>query len=533
MPLLLLLVVLICLPFGPARAAGDEIRVERWGVFETSFAGPADGNPFVDVELRARFVQAERSVEVEGFYDGGGVYRLRFSPDREGLWQFETASNRAELHGRSGQFVATPPSAANRGPVAVAHTFHFAYADGTPFRQIGTTAYAWVHRGPEQFEETLRTLAASPFNKVRMCLLPPGPSPRHNGVFPFEGTPPRNWDTRRFNPAFFRHFEESVRRLGALGIEADLILFNPYEKAWGFNSMSAEDDDRFVRYAVARLAAFRNVWWSLCNEWDFHDYKVEADWDRIFQLIARIDPYRRLLSIHNGFVFYNHTQPWVSHASVQHGTATLDPERAVILRDAWRKPVVYDEVRYEGNHNRRWGQLSGEEMVLRFWNGLVAGTYVGHGEVLAKDGSEAWIGGGSVLHGESLPRLQFLQRIWADAPPEGIEPIDKWQERRTGGKVGDYYLVYLGTEAPREWPLVLHERGLSEGLEFSAEVIDTWAMTITPVEGVFTLARRDTYTFGDRAGRAIPLPGRPYQAIRLRRIGGAAETPTVPERERN
>lgn len=513
-------------------AGGEETRVERWGVFETSLRGPADGNPFVDVSLRGRFTQEGRSVEVEGFYDGEGVYRLRFSPDREGAWQFETVSNRPELHGRRGSFVATPPGPGNRGSVRT-RGLHFAYADGAPFRQIGTTAYAWVHRSPEQFEQTLRTLAASPFNKVRMCVLPPGPSPRHNGVFPFEGTPPRNWNTQRFNPTFFRHFEESVRRLGALGIEADLILFNPYEKAWGFNAMSAEDDDRFVRYAVARLAAFRNVWWSLCNEWDFHDHKVEADWDRIFQLIAQIDPYRRLLSIHNGFVFYNHAQPWVTHASVQHGTATLDPERAVILRDAWRKPVVYDEVRYEGNSPRRWGQLTAEQMVLRFWNGLVAGTYVGHGEVLARDGSEAWIGGGSVLNGESLPRLHFLKRIWEQAPPEGIEPIDKWQERRTGGKVGEYYLVYLGTEAPTEWPLVLHERGLRDGMKFSAEVIDTWAMTVTPVDGVFELKRRDTYTFGDKTGRAVPLPGRPYQAVLLRNVEGGAEAPAGPERERN
>ena len=28
-------------------------------------------------------------------------------------------------------------------------------------------------------------------------------------------------------------------------------------------------DDRYLRYVVARLAAYRNVWWSLANEYDF------------------------------------------------------------------------------------------------------------------------------------------------------------------------------------------------------------------------------------------------------------------------
>src|SRR5262249_53510248 len=33
--------------------------------------------------------------------------------------------------------------------------------------------------------------------------------------------------------------------------------------------MPAAVDDRYVRYLVARLAAHRNVWWSLANEYDF------------------------------------------------------------------------------------------------------------------------------------------------------------------------------------------------------------------------------------------------------------------------
>ncbi len=74
----------------------------------------------------------------------------------------------------------------------------------------------------------------------------------------------------RFNPAFFRHLEKRVGQLRELGIEADLILFHPYDKGhWGFDRMDAAADDRYLRYVVARLAAYRNVWWSLANEYDF------------------------------------------------------------------------------------------------------------------------------------------------------------------------------------------------------------------------------------------------------------------------
>jgi hypothetical protein len=59
-------------------------------------------------------------------------------------------------------------------------------------------------------------------------------------------------------------------------------------------------------------------------------------------------------------------------------------------------------------------------------------------------------------------------------------------------------------------------------MQFGVEVIDTWAMTITSVEGVFTTKRKDRYTFVDRDGRNVNLPGKPGMALRIRYTGGAA-----------
>jgi hypothetical protein len=517
-----LLAVLLAAALFPPSAPAAGSPVERWGVFELTLDGPAGGNPFLEVELAARFEQGGRAVLVPGFYDGDGVYKVRFSPETVGEWRYRTESNRPELHGRTGAFTAVPPTGNNRGPVRVAHTFHFAYADGTPYRQLGTTAYSWIHRGDAPEEATLRTLAASPFNKIRMCVFPQANSVRTVRHFPYEGSPPRGWDTTRFNPVFFRHLEQRVRQLGELGIEADLILFHPYDGIWGLSTMDAASDDRYVRYLVARLSAYRNVWWSLCNEWDFLREKQESDWDRLLHVVQAADPHARLRSIHNGFVLYNHTQPWVTHASIQQGAAVLDPERAMLYRDVYRKPVVYDEVKYEGDSSRRWGRLKPEEMVLRFWNGLVAGSYVGHSEIFRSPRGEAgdyWLAGGGEFRGHSVPRLAFLRRIMEEGPAEGLEPVDKWQERRTGGRPGDYYLVYFGELAPSHWPFVLYKTGLTDGMKFTAEVIDTWNMTVTPVEGVFETRRKDDYDFLDKDGRGIALPGRPYMAIRIRRVG--------------
>ena len=514
------LAVLLILPAG-IHAYGESAAAEQWGVFEASFEGPADGNPFADVELTAVFTQDSRSIKVFGFYDGDGIYRIRFSPPAQGLWTYETQSSHPGLSGKTGSLRALRPGKGNHGPVRVVNTFHFAYADGTPYRPIGTTCYAWVHQTEQLQEQTLQTLSKSPFNKIRFCVFPKWYSYNKSEppLYPFEGTPPSRWDFTRLNPEFFRHFEKRVQQLGEMGIEADIILFHPYDKGhWGFDRMPKEADERYLRYTAARLAAFRNVWWSMANEYDFMKEKTPADWDRFFQIVQAGDPYGHLRSIHNGTLLYNHTQPWVTHASIQNGSAVEDYGRAVLYRDVYYKPIVFDEVKYEGNLPQRWGNLSAEEMVLRFWEGTIAGTYVGHGETYLHPDDIIWWAKGGLLHGQSPPRLAFLRKIMEEGPPEGLEPIDKWQDFPFAGKGGEYYLGYFGRETFTEWPFELYKADLSEGMKFTVEVIDTWSMTITPVEGVFEIRKKDDYTFADKDGRSVPLPGKPYMALRIRRV---------------
>ena len=500
--------------------------VEQWGIFEVTLKGPTNGNPFLDVLLSARFYQDESAFNCAGFYDGDGEYRIRFMPDRPGRWRYITRSNRPELE-TTNEFVALAPSRTNRGPVYVTNTFHFAYADGTPYKQIGTTCYAWTHQSNELQEQTLNTLASSPFNKIRFCIFPKRYDWNTNepSLYPFAGTPPRDWDKTRFNPQFFRHLELRIANLRDLGIEADIILFHPYDEGhWGFDRMTALEDERYLRYVVSRLSSFRNVWWSLANEYDFMKEKREADFERFGQLISAIDPCHRLLSIHNGRELFNQTLPWLTHASIQNGSAVEDAGRAVLYRDVYRKPIVFDEAKYEGNIPKRWGNISAEEMVFRFWQGTIAGTYVGHGETYLDPSDVLWWSRGGVLRGQSPPRLAFLRRVLEDGPPEGIEPIDKWQNPQYGGRPGVYYLVFLGKEQPTSWEFKLPKPpqgkglGLENEMRFKAEVLDTWNMTVTPVEGVFTLKKKTDYFYGDEQNRSIPLPGKPYMAIRIKRV---------------
>jgi hypothetical protein len=278
-------------------------------------------------------------------------------------------------------------------------------------------------------------------------------------------------------------------------------------------------DDRYVRYVVARLAAYRNVWWSLANEYDLMHEKTESDWDRLFQVVQNADPYQHLRSIHNSMLIYDNSQPWVTHASIQNGSAVEDAGRAELYRDVWRKPVVFDEVKYEGNIDKRWGQLTAPDLVQRFWEGTIAGTYVGHGEVLTANGTtDTWTDSGGELRGQSVPRLAFLRSVVEAGPASGLDPVDKWQDSRLAGQPGQYYLLYFGATHPTTWPFILPKEGLHDGDTFQVDILDTWNMTVTPVPGKFVVKKHDAYTFADDQGRAIPLPGQPWIALRLRRI---------------
>jgi len=472
------IIVLLLAVLSSARSAS---AIERWDIFELTLPGPTAGSPYCDVHWSATFSQGDQRVTVPGFYDGDGVYRVRFSPPASGCWQYETRSDRPELTGKSGSFTAGPPSGNNHGPVQVFETFYLRYADGSPYHQFGTTCYAWVHQPNELQEQTLKTLAAAPFNKIRFCVFPKSYYVANSNEperFAFQKGADGKFDFNRPDPVFWRNFEQRILDLQKLGIEADIILWHPYDR-WGFADMSDAEDDRYLRYCIARLSAFRNVWWSLANEYDFmtaqraghRGNKQWEDWDRFFAILQKEDPHQRLRGIHNGSQWYDHTKEWVTHASLQ----TSDMNGGVRFRSQYRKPVIYDECKYEGNISQGWGNLTAREMVQRFWLGTLSGCYVGHGETYLHPQDILWWSKGGVLHGQSPQRIQWLKEFMSQAPAfHELQPLGDDQGRFLLAKPGVYYLLYCSDRRN-------HTLTLAGNRPYKLDVVDPWEMTVTPV----------------------------------------------------
>ena len=483
---------------GSARigAAGP---AEQWGITELTIAGPSHGNPFVDVELSAEFTsEGARHISVGGFYDGGGTYRIRFQAPSAGAWTYVTTSNARSLDGLRGTVLVTPPGPRNHGPVEVADRFHFAHRDGTRFLPVGTTAYAWTHQRAALQERTLATLADSPFRKLRMCVFPKSYLFNSNepARYPFARDSNGDWDFTRFDPEFFRQLEMRIDQLAELEIETDLILFHPYDR-WGFSEMPEAADDRYVQYLVRRLGAHRSVWWSLANEYDLLPSKTTADWERLARVVRKNDHVGHLTSIHNCLDFYDHTRPWITHCSVQRIDAYRTSENTGEWREKYAKPVVIDECGYEGDLDQGWGNISGQELVRRCWEGAVRGGYVGHGETYLNEREELWWSKGGALVGDSPERIRFLLEIIKDAPGGVLEPLPSEWDVRWGG-TEDYRIAYFGFGRPRYRDITT-----PPDHQWLVDVIDTWNTTIARQPGTFTGTFR------------IELPGREFMAVRL------------------
>jgi hypothetical protein len=230
----------------------------------------------------------------------------------------------------------------------------------------------------------------------------------------------------------------------------------------------------------------------MANEYDLMKSKTMADWDRFFKVVQENDPYQHLRSVHNCRQFYDHSKPWVTHCSIQR--SELDKTR--VWREQFRKPVVVDECCYEGTIPQGWGNISARELVHRFWLGTVGGGYVGHGETYLHPDDILWWSKGGVLHGQSPARIGFLREILEAGPAEGLNPVDRWG----AGQAGEHYLYYYGVRQPGLCSYDL------PGGPYTVEVIDTWNMTISPLEGHY----EGQFT--------LELPGEPYLAVRIRRV---------------
>ena len=87
-------------------------EIEQYGLFEQQFIAHSNyNNPYVEVSFTAHVIgPAGITFDVEGYWYGGNLWRLRIMPTAVGHWTYTTSSNDSYLNGLSGEFDCIPSS---------------------------------------------------------------------------------------------------------------------------------------------------------------------------------------------------------------------------------------------------------------------------------------------------------------------------------------------------------------------------------------------------------------------------------------
>jgi len=415
------LVVLLVLATVPCLSLAQP-EVPKWSTYEFILAARgrspnwyADANASVTATFSGPGAVTKH---VNGFWDGGKSFKVRFTPTVEGIWTYQASSSDPGLNGTTGKLMCVSPLPAKHGFLRrdAKHPSSFVWDDGTRYFMWGQTYYDVVISAlaNDNWKEGVDKSLRYGMNKVRMHVYAQTfyrPKEEFNGypdAQPYTGT---STDPNRdqLGIPYWRKLDEMVQYMASKGMVADLIITNPYSK----NRMFGTDEQNDVKYVVSRYAAYTNVIWCLANEWSASaNYggshpQYQDDFDRMGGAVSLNDPWRsegeylRPLSIHNtshstGFEFFASTWPTYVANQYHNSRAVKTPNgdewgnRGIThnvnfaSRLSRSMPVANDEYGYIGqSHPPLAVEVTMTRTMLRgaIWGIAVAGGYGSSGDM--------------------------------------------------------------------------------------------------------------------------------------------------------
>jgi Domain of unknown function (DUF5060)/Protein of unknown function (DUF4038) len=315
-------------------------------------AAPAQSNPYVTAVLRIEFRSPRfKTYLMPAFWDGSrNKMIVRFSPTEAGQWIYRITSNIAAYDGKEGMFSAAVSD--SPGFVNVANVHHWATDNKKAHLWMGYIADRFSFASAAEFDQQLNTAAQNKFNHFRGSIL--GGVSDRSRVYLGPDRP---------NPAYFDELDRRVAEIHKRGITSDLMLAaDPETIVAQFPDWQARE--RFIRYVVARYAAF-NITWQGLEE--FEDYAGGRALLKELGLdLKKLDPYQH---------------PRSSNAKV-----TSSP----LLGDGWMDYVIegtQDDAVSSVEHQFYPVPFVGVTDAQHLWNSTMDGEYPefrGDGQSLAK-----------------------------------------------------------------------------------------------------------------------------------------------------
>jgi hypothetical protein len=272
-------------------------------------------DPFNEVTLDIDFVEPNgQVVRVPAFWDGGNVWKARYSSPIPGLHHFrsECSDKRDKgLHGITGKVEVTPYTGQNpfyiHGPLRVATSRRYLeHADGTPFFWLGDTWWMGLcHRleWPDEFKTLTADRKEKGFNVIQIVAglypdMPPfDPRGANEAGYP--------WETNfaRLRPEYFDAADRRIEYLVDQGFTPCIV------GAWGYflPLMGVEKAKQHWRNLIARYGALPVVWcvageanlpYYLAKGFPYDDREQVKGWTEVTRYLRQTDPFHRLITIH-------------------------------------------------------------------------------------------------------------------------------------------------------------------------------------------------------------------------------------------
>lgn len=543
--------------------------VPKWEIFQLDLAaGQVSGNPFLDVDLSATFSNGEQSFSVDGFHDGKDNWKVRFAPMEQGEWKYETFSNVSSLDGKKGVFSCVPPT--SRGALTVSHQYPnwFSRADGKPQWVVNDGWYPHPLFGftlpfegldfPQPSEEDIKAyLKILGDHKVNMTIEVDQLYARQTSLTDTSF----NWpwkvvdaehnliDKDFFNLDYYQRMDRTLAYAKEqnvfFGMELlfDNSVFRQREwsahplnrknggwldgnekgTGWGvvFDINNAEHVlyiERYLKYTVARLAAYWNILWELGAEsgniarhkGDEVPVEMVASWYGYWgDYVARKDVYGRIQAIgdtgEQPELIYN---PRNNFTITQEHTSMEDIKKLCANTNAFgerfwkygRPTIIGEQDRHNCNHYN--------EERKGYWVAFLSGFYMGRVDRhfgVAENGKLIesilfGIDGAPPIYADLLRMTEFIEQsrigYWR------MQPCDNLLQAQTEpayclAAAGEEYLVYfpIGGKAslllpestctwfnPRTGKFLATEHIPSGNTEFAAPDHEDWVLHIKPIK---------------------------------------------------
>ena len=442
-------------------ALAGAVDVPKYGVFETSFTHTGSyGNPYTGTSMTVTFTHSSGSpvMTVNGFWNGGTQWLVRFAPSATGTWNYTTSSADGGLNAKSGSFNCVTSS--NKGFIKVnpSFTHSFMYADGTPFLWIGDTNWDFSQKSTSfngttgNFKTWVDTRATQKFTVLQGTLAPSSASgaPRY-GSENEGGLMYASFSAETLNPAYFQNMDSRVQYI--MGKNLILAFWLGWSDDYN-NGLSGTRFEHFARYITARYGAY-NVIWGVSGEYE--EATTGASGIRTNgNFIKSVDPYKHLLTTHTTNTTTDDfganpttTNAWIDFHGQQYWESNLATVNSRIISDRsatfGSKPVVDLEFGYESEPTTGW---SGSSDLVRnvMWSIMIGGGFGTYGEHQIgwdKDPSMNWT---TDLTRPAAEDVQHLHNFFDAIPWWDMSPQNSLLSGGTGfllQKSGQEYAVYL------------------------------------------------------------------------------------------